>query len=289
MTSIDNNIVHAGRPSRTALHVATLRAAHQILDEPIVFDDPLAMKLLDPDTRSRLLDDPFQYNDPLSRGERASLVVRSKFAEDEVSRAVAAGVRQYVVLGAGLDTFAYRNPYEAMGLRVYEVDHPATQRSKKKCLEQAGIPAPGNLIFVPVDFEQEALMECLCAVGFREEQPACISWMGVTVYLSEEAIFRLLSVVAHLPRGSSVFFDYHVPKIMLDSVQQAIVEVMKQKVAAFGEPWITTFEPTSLREQCLALGFREAENYDSNELNKRYLFRRKDGLRSGGRILVART
>jgi methyltransferase (TIGR00027 family) len=289
MVQNNENIVHAGRPSRTALHVATLRAAHQLLDEPIVFEDPLAMKILDPDTRSKLLDDPFQYNDPLSRGERASLIVRSKFAEDEVAQAVAAGVRQYVVLGAGFDTFAYRNPYEATGLRVFEVDHPTTQRSKKKCLEQAGIPTPGNLVFAPVDFEHEALIECLSAVGFRAELPACVSWLGVTVYLSEDAIFRLLSVVARLSRGSSVFFDYHVPENMLDSVQQAVVEVMKQKVAAFGEPWITTFEPTLLREQCLALGFREAENCEPNELNKRYLFRRKDGLRSGGRILVART
>lgn len=289
MTLISDNIVHAGKPSRTALHVATLRAAHQLLDEPIVFEDPLAMTILDPDTRLRLLDDPFQYNDPLSRGERGSLVARSKFAEDEIARAAAVGIRQYVVLGAGLDTFAYRNPHETAGLRIFEVDHPATQRWKQERLMRADIPTPDNLVFAPVDFERGTLMESLKAAGFRADLPACFSWLGVTVYLSDEAIFRLLSFVALLPKGSSIFFDYHVPDNMLNSVQQAVVEVMRQKVASLGEPWIATFEPTSLRDRCLALGFGEAENYDSDELNKRYLYRRKDGLRSGGSILVART
>ena len=124
-------------------------------------------------------------------------------------------------------------------------------------------------------------MECLSAAGFRAELPVCVSWLGVTVYLSEEAIFRLLSVVAHLPRGSSIFFDYHVPENMLDSVQQAVVEVMKQKVASFGEPWITTFEPTLLREQCLALGFREVESCDFERIEQTVSFSPKEWAKVG--------
>lgn len=132
---------------------------------------------------SSLREDPFSLNDPFSRGLRAGLVARSRFAEDELARAVAAGVRQYVVLGAGLDTFAYRNSHTEIGLQVFEVDHSSTQQWKQQCLSEAGIPVPETLHFVPMDFERDQLAQALTQSGLRTDQPTCFSWLGVTVYL----------------------------------------------------------------------------------------------------------
>ena len=158
-------LLTTGTPSGTALRVAAVRAAHRLLDDPVVFDDPLALSILGPEAEAAMRADPYRFNDPISRGLRASLIVRSRVAEDELARAVAAGVRQYVVLGAGLDTFAYRNPFE--DLRVFEIDHPATQAWKRECLDKAGIAIPDSLTFAPVDFEEGVtLAEGLAAAGF---------------------------------------------------------------------------------------------------------------------------
>jgi methyltransferase (TIGR00027 family) len=282
-----DNIVRAGEPSRTALRVAALRAAHQLLDEPIVFEDPVALRILGPKAEAELRDDPFQYNDPISRGMRATLVVRSRFAEEEVARAVAAGVRQYVVLGAGLDTFAYRNPH-ATSLNVFEVDHPSTQQWKRRFLEEAGIPLPDNLTFAPVDFEHRSLAQGLEEAGFRTDRPACFSWLGVTMYLTEPAIMEGLGYVANMPKGSSIVLDFAAPPSMLNPIERAIAEFMRQRFAALGEPWISAFEPASLRKKVLELGFDEVSTFEPDEMNHRYLHRRKDGLRTGGRLLCAR-
>ena len=288
MAIMHENIVRTGKPSRTAWRVATLRAAHQLLDEPIVLNDPIALPILGPQAEAELREDPFLYNDPASRGLRAAVAVRSRFAEDELARAVATGVQQYVVLGAGLDTFAYRNPHKAAGLRVFEVDHLSTQQWKRSCLKDAGIPLPEDLSFAPVDFEHGTLAQGLTEAGFRTDLPACFSWLGVTMYLTEAAILESLGFVASLPKLSSISFDYRVPPSMLDPIQQAIGELMAQRAAEVGEPWISAFEPILLRQQVLKLGFSEAETCEPDALNRRYLYRRKDGLRTGGRVMCAR-
>lgn len=283
-----DNIVRAGEPSRTALRVAALRAAHQLLDEPIVLDDPVALRILGAKAEAEMREDPFQHNDPISRGMRAGLVVRSRFAEEEVARAVTAGVRQYVVLGAGLDTFAYRNPHAEATLRVFEVDHPATQQWKRQSLADAGIALPGNLTFAPADFEHGTLAQVLAEAGFRTDHPACFSWLGVTMYLTEAAIMEALGFVASLPKGSSIAFDFMAPSSMLNPIERVIVEFVGRQLAASGEPWISAFAPAVLRAQVLALGFSEVETYEPDDLNCRYLHRRKDGLRTGSRLLYAR-
>ncbi len=282
------NIVRAGQPSHTAWRVATLRAVHQILDEPIVFNDPVALLILGPKAEADLRKNPFQYNDSISRSLRATLVVRSRFAEEEVARAVAAGVRQYVVLGAGLDTFAYRNPHDEAGLNVYEIDHPSTQQWKRQLLEDAGIVLPRGLTFVPVDFEHGTLAQGLAAAGFQADRSACFSWLGVTMYLSEAAIMETLGFIASMPKGSSITFDFRAPSSMLNPVERVISKVMARRVAAIGEPWISAFEPVILRNKVLALGFGEVVTYEPDELNRSYLARRKDGLRTRGRLLCAR-
>jgi methyltransferase (TIGR00027 family) len=280
------NRVRAGEPSRTAFGVALLRAAHQLLDEPIVLDDPIALSIVGPEAEAALRADPFVYNEPMSRALRAALVVRSRFAEDELARAVAAGVRQYVVLGAGLDTFAYRNPDTA--LQVYEVDHPSTQQWKRQLLRQAAIPLPANLTFASVDFERCSIAQGLQEAGFRADCPACFSWLGVTMYLTEAAIMKTLSYVATLPGGSTISFDFRAPPSANNPIERAVAEVMAERLAAIGEPWISAFDPAAVCGQVAALGFDDVTAYEPDELNRRYLYRRKDGLRTGGRLLCAR-
>jgi methyltransferase (TIGR00027 family) len=283
------NSATTGDPSGTALRVARLRAVHQLLDDPIVLDDPVALRILGSSAEAELREDPFQLNDPISRGLRAALVVRCRVAEEELTAAVTDAVRQYVVLGAGLDTFAYRNPYAKEALRVFEVDHPVTQRWKRKLLHEAGIVVPDSLTFAPVDFERTPLRQGLADADFRTDLPACFCWLGVTMYLTEDAIMQVLAFVARMPRGTSITFDFQVPASTLDPVARAIHEVMAQRVAAIGEPWISAFEPAVLRDKVLAFGFRDAKVHEPDELNRRYLFRRKDGLRTGGRLMIAKT
>ncbi len=283
-----DSILRAGLPSRTALRVALLRAAHQLLDEPIVLEDPVALPILGAVAEAEMRNDPFQYNDPISRGLRALLVVRSRFAEDEVAKAVAAGVDQYVVLGAGLDTFAYRNRHGEAALHIFEVDHPATQQWKRQLLQDAAIPLPGNLTFAPTDFEHGTLAKGLADAGFQADRPACFSWLGVTMYLTEATIMETLGFVASMPKGSSITFDFRVSSSLLNPIERVVSEVIAQRTAAIGEPLRSEFEPAVLREKVHALGFSEVTTCEPDELNLRYLNRRKDGLRSGGRMLLAR-
>src|SRR5271154_5468408 len=158
------------RPSKTALRVALRRAAHQLYDaQPLVLNDPIAVRILGATYAEELRRTPTRPDRPFSVGLRAFLVARSRYAEDMLARAVAQEVTQYVLLGAGLDTFAHRNPYAH--LRVFEVDHPATQQWKRALLETSALPAPANLIYAPVDFERESLPEQLHSVGFNPAVP----------------------------------------------------------------------------------------------------------------------
>jgi methyltransferase (TIGR00027 family) len=289
MSELPTNIVRQGEPSRSALTVASLRAVHQLLDDPLVLSDPIALPLLGASTEAALRDDPFAWNDPVLRSLRGALVARGRFVEDELSRCVAAGVRQYLVIGAGLDTFAYRNPYRNEGLRVFEVDHPGTQRWKQQLLAEASIGVPESLTFVPADFERDDLGSVLRQAGFRAEQAVCVSWMGVSMYLTAEAVEATLRTVAGFAAGSRLCFDYRVPATMLNPVERTIYEVLEQRVAALGEPWLSTFEPMQLQRQLLDLSFSTAESATPEDVNARYFARRKDGLRTGGgvRIMLA--
>lgn len=283
------SILQAGQPSRTALQVATLRAAHQLLDEPKVLDDPLALRILGSEREAALRADPFQYNEPMRRHLRASLVVRSRLAEDELARAVGDGVRQYVVLGAGLDTFAYRNPH-GDALHVFEVDHPASQAWKRELLQQAAIAMPDKLRFVPLDFSRAGLGETLAAAGFRKDMPAFFSWLGVTVYLDSAAVFDTLRFIAGLPQGSGIVFDYRLADALLTPLQALVIGNMGERVAQQGEPWKSAFDPAQLADALRTLGFSDMSDLGADELNARYLAQRKDGLRKGGgfRLMCAR-
>lgn len=276
-------------PKPSALRVAAIRAAHQLLDSPLVFDDPLAVAILGAEEEAALRADPARYNHPMLKSLRGSLVVRGRLAEDEWARSRGRGVRQFVVLGAGLDTCAYRHA-GGDGSRVYEVDLPATQAWKRECLRAAGIAEPAALTFVPVDFESMTLEEGLRAAGLRRDEPAFFSWLGVTMYLEDAAVTETLRTIASLAPGSGVVFDYAVRPEFLSPRERLGVQIVSAKTAEQGEPWKAFFDPAELGGRLRALGFGEVEDHDAEALNARYLAGRADGLRKSGvtRIICAR-
>ena len=264
-----------GKFSRTAHRVAIRRAAHQLLDEPRVLDDPLALLIIGDETAQELQSNPKEHH-AFSRAFRAFMAARSRYAEDELARAVAQGVTQYVILGAGLDTFAYRNPHP--GLRVFEIDHPATQIWKREQLQAAAIAIPPSLTFVPVDFEQQTLESGLNLSGFDGTAPAFFSWLGVTPYLTHAACMATLSLIARMPAGSGVVFDFAVDPALLNPGQRQALDALSKRVAAAGEPFQLFFGPEKLQDELKSLGFHRTEFLQGKELNARYFKDRTDGL-----------
>jgi methyltransferase (TIGR00027 family) len=264
----------------TAQRVAMRRAAHQILDDPRVLDDPIAIPILGVE---------IEKNDStFSRSMRAFMVVRSRYAEDQLAMAVANGVRQYVVLGAGLDTFACRNPFPQV--RVFEVDHPATQAWKRERLTAAGIAIPSESGFVAIDFEKQKLDVELAAAGFRRAEPAFFSWLGVTPYLSREAFEGTLCFIAGMPPGSGVAFDFAVKRAALGFMERMALDELSRRVAAAGEPFQLFFDPKTLVEDLKRMGFSQVELLGRDEINARYFANRSDKLcvRGGlGQLLSA--
>jgi methyltransferase (TIGR00027 family) len=261
-----------GVPSVTAQRVAMRRAAHQLLDNPRVFEDPLAIRILGDESAARLKSETGG-----SQHIRAFMAARSRYAEDELTAAIARGATQYVVLGAGLDTFAYRNAHSR--LRVYEVDHPATQAWKRKQLGDAGIAAPDLLTFVPTDFEEQSLAAALEESGFQAGEISFLSWLGVTPYLTAEAAMATLAFIGSLPEGSGVVFDYAVERSSLDSVEQMAMDALASRVARAGEPFRLFLDPRALNRMLRAAGFHEIEDLGPAEIDERYFAGREDGLR----------
>ncbi|MGB8947528.1 MAG: class I SAM-dependent methyltransferase [Candidatus Sulfotelmatobacter sp.] len=264
-----------GKFSKTARRVAIRRAAHQLLDHPRVLDDPLALRIIGAEAAEELRSNPKEHH-AFSRAFRAFMAARSRYAEDELAGAVERGVRQYVVLGAGLDTFAYRNPHA--GLRVFEVDHPATQAWKREQLSAAGIAIPAALTFVPVDFERQTLAEGLGQSGFDLGAATFFSWLGVTPYLTRDACMSTLSLIATMPAGSGVVFDFAVDPALLNAGQRQALDALSQRVARYGEPFQLFFDPGKLQDELRGMGFQRTEFLQGKELNALYFKNREDGL-----------
>lgn len=273
----------AGEPSATALSVAKMRAVHQILEYPHILFDPFALPILGPGGEAELRAVLPWYQLPRARSQRANVVLRSRYADDRFREAVRRGVYQYVVLGAGLDTFAYRNQYPEQMLRVFEIDHPATQAWKRARLRQMGIAVPRSLTFAPVDFERESLGHGLARAGFRRECPAFFSWLGVTMYLSEAAVMETLRTIAAAAPRSEVVFDFVIARSTLSKEQQW----RRAQLARLGEPWITFFEPAELVLRLRKLGFSETAFLGPQEANRRYFAGRTDGFRAGTHLMAA--
>jgi methyltransferase (TIGR00027 family) len=272
------------RPSRTAMRVAMRRAAHQLFDNPKVLDDPIALRIVGTRAATQLQMESGTEFGRFGLGIRAFMAARSRFAEDALARSIERGATQYVVLGAGLDTFAYRNPHDESALRVFEVDFPATQEWKRHQLKEAGIAIPPSVTYAPVDFEHQTLAEGLRLVGFDPAKPSFFSWLGVTMYLTEDAAMSTFAFIASTARSGGVAFDYTVPRESLSWIGRLALDAMSRRVAAAGEPFVTFFEPTALAERLRGMGFHSIEDLGADEINARYFKNRADKLRIVGRL-----
>jgi methyltransferase (TIGR00027 family) len=260
--------MHDNEPSRTALAAAAYRAAHQTADGATVFADPFARIVLGADADAIMAKS--EAADPPHRRMRMFIAARSRFAEDAIAQAVARGVRQAVVLGAGLDTFALRNPHRGQGLRVIEADHPATQAWKRKRLAEAGIAVPAWMTFAPTDLQREGLAPALLDAGLQPGEPAFFHWLGVVPYLPRQAVAATLQFIAGMP-GSEVVFDYTEPLENYSEDRRAYVNRHAARVAALGEPWVAYFDPAALSAELSALGFGEQEDLGIADIAARYL------------------
>jgi methyltransferase (TIGR00027 family) len=272
--------------SRTALSVALRRAAHQIYDSPVVFDDPIAVGILGEAYAEQLRRTPLRPDRPFSTALRGFLVARSRYAEDNLKRAVSRGVGQYVLLGAGLDTFAYRNPFAE--LRVFEVDHPATQQWKRELLQRNNIAIPESIAYTPVDFERQLLAEQLGFAGFDSQAPAFFAWLGVVPYLTLEAFRATLGFISAQSPGSGVTLDYGQPRATLPPLERMALDSLASRVEKAGEPFQLFFTPPEIAAELSR--FHSIEDLGAAEINTRYFSERSDQLKmrgSAARFLTA--
>jgi methyltransferase (TIGR00027 family) len=269
--------MQTGQPSQTALGAAAHRAVHQTLEGGVIFADPFALQILGDNAREGLA---AMANDPAHRPLRLFIAARSRFSEDTMAACVARGVRQIVILGAGLDTFSLRNPHAEVGACMFEVDYPATQAWKRERLRQAGLDLPATLTFAPVDFERHSLLQGLSAASFRADQPAYFQWLGVVPYLTREAIVSTLDCIAGIA-GSEVVFDYGEPFENFSPAIRANVEASAARAASIGEPWLSLFNSAEMAELLRARNFGEFQDITRAELAQRYYGDLGEGLTAG--------
>jgi len=252
------------------------------MDNPPVLVDPIAIPLLGPDFARDM--DRAQHR--VARNFRAFMAARSRFVEDQLALAFERGVRQYVVLGAGLDTFAWRNPFAA--LRIFEVDFPATQEWKRGLLEEAGLANPGNLTFVPLDFEHKTLAAGLAEAGFDSTQAAFFGWLGVVPYLTLDAFRATIGFLSTLAPGTGLALDYGQPRAVLPPHEQLAHDSLAARVEQSGEPFQLFFTPAQIAAELSA--FPSIEDIGREEINARYFADRRDQLQirgHAGRLLSA--
>jgi methyltransferase (TIGR00027 family) len=278
-------------PDSTAARVALWRALHVEADaQPHVLEDRIGLQLLSPDEDWRKRGD---MDPQFTRAFRASIVARARFIEDLVVEQAKLGLTQYVILGAGLDSFAQRRPEIASGLRVFEVDQPGPQAWKRQRLIELGFGVPDWLRFVPVDFEAgEAWRERLVTAGFDDSKPAIVVSTGVSMYLSKEANAAALREVAGLAPGSTFAMTFLLPLEMADAEVRPGLEMAEKGARASGTPFVSFFTPAQMLTLARETGFGEAQHVSAAELTRRYFAQRTDGLRppnNAEELLVAKT
>lgn len=263
-------------PDSTAVRTALWRALHVELDAPPpVLDDTIGLRLAEPDPDWRSRGDMHPDG---TRAFRASIVARARYLDDLVIERAAAGVGQYVILGAGLDSFAQRHPDVAV--RIFEVDQPGTQDWKRRRLSEIGYPPGPNLQFVPVDFERgEAFPDALRTNGFDADRPAVFSSMGVSMYLTKEATEATLRQVSALAGGSVLAMTFMLPVELVDAAERPMQESVEAAAAGSGTPFISHYAPAEMVEMCRAAGFSAAQHVSPDDLTTRYFAERTDGLR----------
>ncbi len=280
----------AEAPDSTAVRVALWRALHVLVDPPPhVLEDEVGLRLVAPDDgwRNRPDMDPDG-----TRGFRASIVARARFIEDLVAEQAGRGVAQYVILGAGLDTFAQRRPEIASRLRVFEVDQPGPQAWKRHRLIELGFGVPEWLRLVPVNFEHNgAWWQQLAAAGFDPAQPAVVASTGVSMYLTKDATAATLRQLAGLASGSTLAMTFLLPRELLDDADRAGLQASESGARASGTPFVSFYTPQEMLSMAREAGFSGARHVSGSSLAERYFSARGDGLRpsSGEDFVVATT
>lgn len=269
--------MRTGQHSQTALGAAAYRAIHQIREGAAIFSDPFAVRILDDETRASL--DAIAA-DPALRPMRLFIVARSRFSEEALAASLIRGVRQVVVLGAGLDTFSLRNPFANEGVRVFEVDHPATQAWKRERLAAAGLSLPALSTFAPIDFERQSLAEGLAKAGLESNRPAFFQWLGVVPYLTYDAISAALDFIAGITH-SAVVFDYTEPLQNHAPERRASLMATAERAAVRGEPWLSFFDPDDLHALLRNKGFTDIEDLGFAEMVGRFSPALAEGLQRG--------
>lgn len=279
MTTDDlpGNTPRASHTAFTAFTAAAARAAHLLVDaEPVIFADPLAAALLGDRAEELLSYHRLHGTHPVLAGARAEAACRSRFTEERLTRSNS-GIDQYLILGAGLDSFAYRTPPGRF--RVFEVDHPATQTVKRELLDDAGVPVPPSVTFVPVDFETGSLRECAVQSGLDPFRPVFASWLGVTMYLTREAVAATLAQLGGFAPGSEIVTDHLLPARLRDAAGNAYAEAVGPVAAEQGEPWRTFLSPADLAGLLREAGFEVVEQAGQRESVASRLWHRTDALR----------
>jgi methyltransferase (TIGR00027 family) len=275
-------------PDGTAVRVALWRAMHVLVDAPPhVLEDEVGLQLADPDDGWR--DRPDMHPAGTSRF-RAAIVARARFIEDLVVEQAGRGVTQYVILGAGLDTFAQRRPEVAARLLVFEVDQPGPQAWKRQRLIELGFGVPAWLRLVPVDFEAGgSWWEQLATAGFDAGQPAVVVSTGVSMYLSKDANLATLRQIAGLAPGSALAMTFLLPAELLDDDDRAGFRLAESGARAAGTPFISFYTPDEMLALAREAGFKDARHVAGTWLAERYFAGRSDGLRpsTGEDLLVA--
>jgi methyltransferase (TIGR00027 family) len=272
------------KASETAKGVALLRVLHQKVDgKPTILHDPVSERLLDPSAVSWAMDHLDRFETPHARGLRVHVVVRSRYGEDALAEAQACGVCQLVVLGAGLDTFAYRQPRWAQALHIFETDHPASQEDKHRRLASASVHVPENLTYAPVDFERESLSEGLHRAGLDFAQPTFFSCLGVLMYLTQGAIDDLFAFLGSFPKHSEVVLSFLPQRDRTEGSSR-----MEERVAAVGEPLRSCFSEDALTAKLGKAGFPGVLFPTTEEIGTRYMQDRTDGLQPPRHKTLAR-
>lgn len=277
-------------PDNTAVRVALWRALHVELDAaPHVLDDQLGLRLVapEPNFRSR----PDMHKERTARS-RASIVARARFIEDAVQEAAQRGVSQYVLLGAGLDTFAQRKVELASQLQVFEIEQPATQRWKRARLQDLGFALPEWLHFVPVDFEAQAnWLSELKRAGFDGARPSVVASTGVAMYLTKAAVFAMLHEVAQLAPGSTFLMSFMLPIELVEPEEHPSIQAAERGARAQGTPFVSFFAPDEILTLAREAGFKNVSHVSAAQLSQRYFSGRGDGLHpsSAEELLVATT
>ena len=264
------------RSSDTALGVATIRAVHQLIDElPHLLDDPVSPLLLGDDALRRIREMPGQYESIRSRALRSHVVLRSRFAEDELARAAVSGIRQFISLGAGYDTFSFRQPDWARAFKIVEVDHPATQSAKIELMRRAGIKKPRNVEFVPLDLESGDLRASLAGSSLSLALPTFVACLGVLAYLRPETVCKTFQSIAGMAKGSEFVFAFAPNQ---GEGQRGNREFMTtaERAAAHGEPWLTRFGLEELKQELMKSGFGNVTFLSPTEAEECYYKGRQD-------------